>query len=1232
MDLRDSRKFSHFVSAKSSKPILTEDQDSNELVKPVNDLLMSLNLNSDSSSSSSHSSKKAHFLSKGKSVVVNTPNKRKITPSSKGKSPMNTTDFIPRALKIKKSKGISNISSSSIYKGIIGPAPHNPHVPYSHPIPSHLSKPPKSKPQGKVYEHHQTWYLDSGCSRHMTGNKSLLLNFVKEKGPTVTFGDNSCGSTKGYGTLFNGSITFNKVAYVEGLMHNLLSISQLCDLGFYVIFREIDCLITDKQFHTVLSGFRKDNVYVINMSDKSSEKESICFISEDSEKKNWLWHKRLSHLNFKTLNALSNKELVVGLPKISFSKEKLCASCEKGKLTKSSFKTKQCFSISTPLQMLHMDLCGPVSTPSLGGKRYILVIIDEYTRYTWVFFLRYKSDTPEEIINFIKKCEVLNGQLVRSIRSDNGTEFRNATLDAFLCNKGISQNFAAVRSPQQNGVVERKNRTLCEAARSMLSESNLPTYFWAEAVNTACFTQNRSIIVKRHNKTSYEVFYGRKPNIGFLHVFGCLCFILNDREQLGKFDPKADEGIFVGYSLFSKAYRVYNLRRKCIDESINVKFDDHKTSPLSCDDTELHEWIISCVGEESPNILSSGPPYVPFSVPSTSLHHDSTEPFPTAEPPAPTELTATTESIAPTETTLHTSPLHHIHPIPTDPSPSFFPNTVPAPLPPALKWTKDHPINQIIGDQLAGVQTRRGIGNICLYVNFLSVIEPKKIEEALEDSCWVTAMQEELSQFERNKVWRLVPKPFGKTIIGTKWVFRNKMDEVGTVIRNKARLVAQGYRQEEGIDYDETFAHVARLEAIRIFLAHAAHKNFRVFQMDVKSAFLNGELAEEVYVKQPPGFEDSAHPYHVFRLDKALYGLKQDPRAWYDTLSDFLLSNRYTRGKIDNTLFLKKTNGNIILVQIYVDDIIFGATDENLCQEFASLMKSRYEMSMMGELTFFLGLQIKQSSEDSTGKSVDITNYRGMIGSLLYLTASRPDIMYATCLCARYQANPKESHLAVVKRIFRYLKGTMNLGLWYPKDSGFDLIGYSDSDFAGSKVDRKSTTSSCQLLGGNLVSWSSKKQNSVSTSTAEAEYVAAGSCCAQILWMKNQLQDYAKVYSHVPILCDNSSAIAIANNPVLHSRSKHIDIRYHFIRDHISKGDIELHFIPTDLQLADLFTKPLDEARFNFLVGSLVYDVSFLSTSLISNIFGTFFLPYGFMPRGTTGFVRQLMGRPRPDT
>jgi hypothetical protein len=423
-----------------------------------------------------------------------------------------------------------------------------------------------------------------------------------------------------------------------------------------------------------------------------------------------------------------------------------------------------------------------------------------------------------------------------------------------------------------------------------------------------------------------------------------------------------------------------------------------------------------------------------------------------------------------------------------------------------------------------------------MFACFLSQLEPKSADEALLDSDWVIAMQEELNQFERNKVWKLVPRPKGKSVVDTKWVFRNRLDEDGNVTRNKARLVAKGYCQQEGIDYDETFAPVARLEAIRIFLAYAAHCNFKVFQMDVKSAFLNGELEEEVYVEQPPGFENAELHDFVYKLFKALYGLKQAPRAWYDTLSTFLLENQFTRGVVDKTLFYKHHGKDIILVQIYVDDIIFGSTNERLCEKFSSLMSSKYEMSMMGELSFFLGLQIQQKADgificqakyvkellkkfnledsspaktpiststkldlDPKGKKVDSSAYRGMVGSLLYLTASRPDIMFATCLCARFQADPKESHLIAIKRIFRYLKGTPNLGLWYPKDTGFELVGYLDSDYAGCKIDRKSTTGSCQFLGGRLVSWFSKKQHSVSTSTAEAEYIAAGSCCAQIL-------------------------------------------------------------------------------------------------------------------------------------
>ncbi|KAJ9547356.1 LOW QUALITY PROTEIN: hypothetical protein OSB04_019899 [Centaurea solstitialis] len=790
--------------------------------------------------------------------------------------------------------------------------------------------------------------------------------------------------------------------------------------------------------------------------------------------------------------------------------------------------------------------------------------------------------------------------------------------------KGISQNFTSVRTPQQNGVAERRNRTLIEAARSMLIEARLPLQFWAEAVNTACYTQNGSLIVKRFNKTAYELFKGRKPNISYFHIFGCNCYIKNDRDNLGKFDAKADDGFLVGYSNVSKAYRVFNKRRQTLEETIHVKFDEidpFSSTPSFTDSDDIDQWANSYFQVPENDIAKVSTPvtgsssYIPDgfeepNIPQDTPNHSAIHLNQVSPTISKEDIPSTSGSAEVVQDADNPLQLNDV--IADEYSSSTNAESLQAiPQPPALRWTRDHPIDQVLGDPSTGVKTRQKSGNHCLYVSFLSEHEPTKVDEALADPSWVSAMQEELAELERNLVWTLVHKPSRKTII----------DEHGIVIRNKARLVAQGYRHEEGIDYDETFAPVARLEAIRLFLAYAAHMNFQVYQMDVKSAFLNGKLAEDVYVTQPPGFTDPKHPNHVYRLNKALYGLKQAPRAWYETLSIFLIAEAFTRGKIDSTLFVKSYKDHVFLAQIYVDDIIFGSTKTKLCKKFESLMQSQYKMSMMGELPFFLGLQVKQFEKgifisqgkyvrdmlkkfdlttcsemktpmapplklgkDSNGKFVDVSTYRGMIGSLLYLTASRPDIIYATCLCARYQADPKESHLKAVKCIFRYLKGTPNLGLWYPMDSGFDLTAFSDSDFAGCKLDRKSTTGGCHLL---LVSWTSKKQNSVSTSTAEAEYVATGSCCAQVLWMRNQLLDYGFQLSKIPIFYDNISAIAISNNPVLHSKTKHIEIRYHFIRDHVMNGDVELHFIPTEYQLADLFTKTLDEKRFNQLITEL---------------------------------------------
>ncbi|GJS55006.1 putative ribonuclease H-like domain-containing protein [Tanacetum coccineum] len=329
--------------------------------------------------------------------------------------------------------------------------------------------------------------------------------------------------------------------------------------------------------------------------------------------------------------------------------------------------------------------------------------------------------------------------------------------------------------------------------------------------------------------------------------------------------------------------------------------------------------------------------------------------------------------------------------------------------------------------------------------------------------------------------------------------------------KNKARLVAQGYTQEEGIDYDEVFAPVARIEAIRLFLAYASFKDFVVYQMDVKSAFLYGKIEEEVYVCQPPGFEDPDFPDRVYKVEKALYGLHQAPRAWYETLSTYLLDNRFQRGKIDKTLFIKRDKSDILLVQVYVDDIIFRSTRKKMCTEFEMMMHKKFQMSFIGELTFFSDVKTARTPmetqkallKDADGEDVDEHLYRSMIGSLMYLTSSRPDIMFAVCACARFQVNPKVSHLHAVKRIFRYLKGQPKLGLWYPKDSPFDLVAYTDSDYAGASLDRKSTTGGCQFLGCRLISWQCKKQTVVANSTTEAEYIAASNCCGHVLWIQN---------------------------------------------------------------------------------------------------------------------------------
>nr|GEV03393.1 hypothetical protein [Tanacetum cinerariifolium] len=690
--------------------------------------------------------------------------------------------------------------------------------------------------------------------------------------------------------------------------------------------------------------------------------------------------------------------------------------------------------------------------------------------------------------NTIVEFECIDARVKFDVSNDENVII---LISCLLRMKGIKREFSVARTPQHNGVEERKNRTLIEAARTMLADLLLPIPFWAEAVNTACYVQNRVLVTKPHNKTPYKLLVSRTPSIGFMRPFGCPVTILNTLDPLGKFDGKADEGFLVGYSVLSKAFRVFNSKvvkepesaqqyvllflwstgskdpqNSDADAAFDVKDNEPEVhvSPSSSDKPNKHD--------EKAKRKAKGKSHVDFApVTAVGLNlTNTTNSFNTAGPSDNVTLFSDNEEDVGVEADF-----------------SNLETSITVSLIPTTRVHKDHPVTQIISDLTSAPQTRSmammvkeqgGMNQInnddfhtYMFACFLSQEEPKRVHQPLKDPSWIEAMQEEILQFKMQK----------------------------------------GHTQEEGIDYEDVFAPVERIESIRLFLAYASFMGFMVYQMNVKSAFLYETIKEEVYVCQPLGFEDPDYPDKVYKVVKALYGLHQSPRAWYETLAKYLLENGFQRGKIDQTLFIKKQKGDILLIQVYVDDIIFRSTNKELRKAFEKLMKDKFQMSSMGELTF-LGLQVKQKDD-----GIFISQYKyvakilrkfGLIdgkSASIPIDTEKPllkdpdDIMYAVCACARFQVTPKVSHLHAVKRIFRYLKGKPHLGLWYPIDSPFNLVAYSDSDYAGDSIDRKSTTGGCQFLCCRLISWQCKKQTVVATSSTEAEYVAAASCCAQVL-------------------------------------------------------------------------------------------------------------------------------------
>ncbi|GJU72599.1 putative ribonuclease H-like domain-containing protein [Tanacetum coccineum] len=654
--------------------------------------------------------------------------------------------------------------------------------------------------------------IDSGCSMHMTGNMSYLTDYEEIDGGYVAFG----------GNLKGGKITRK-------------------------------CTIKTVKF--LLRVPRKNNMYSVDLKNIVPKRGLTCLFAKATSDESKLWHRRLGHLNFKTMNKLVKGNLVRGLPTKLFENDQTCVACQKGKQHRASYKSKTENLISLPLHLLHMDLFGPTFVKSLMKKIYCLVVTDDFSRFTWVFSLATKDETSGILKSFITGIENLVDHKVKVIRCDNGTEFKNREMNQFCNINGILRQFSVARTPQQNRVDERRNKTLIEAAMTMLADSKLPTTFWAEAVNTACYVQNRVLVVKPYNKNPYELFHGRTPSLSFMRPFGCSITILNTIDHLGKFDGKDDEGSFVGYSLNTKAFRVFNSRTRIVEENLHIRFS-----------------------ESTPNVIGSGPDWL-------------------------FDIDALTRTM-------------NYKPIVADPKSSHDDGSKPS----------------------------RDDGN---KVNEYPRKDSEYNDQEKEDNVNST----------------------------------NNVNVDGTNKEDYSTFDFSRDDEDDGAEADmnnlDITIQVSPIPTIRIHKDHPLDQVIRDMQSSTQTRnmsnnlkehgfcgdFLNGKIREEVYVSQPPGFEDPDFPDRVYKVKKALYGLQQAPRAWYETLSTYLLDNGFQRGEIDKTLFIKRNKGDILLVQVYVDDIIFGSTKKELCFAFEKLMHEKFQMSSIGELTFFLGLQVKQKKD-----------------------------------------------------------------------------------------------------------------------------------------------------------------------------------------------------------------------------------------------------------------------------
>lgn len=1065
--------------------------------------------------------------------------------------------------------------------------------------------------QVKAEENNNGWCIDSGCTVHLCKDYSMMKKIEPSEPGKLNLANNMSTDIKAKGKVIipstNGikpiDLHLENALYVPELRTNLISVAKLTDRNYNVLFERNRVTVCDKQGKAKLEGNRIGDLYYLK---ERKQQANVVTINKSNMQ---IWHERFGHLNGGTLLDMVRGETALDIGLKGNEVLPPCSSCIQGKLTSLPFP-KNAQRSSTLLEIVHTDICGPMRIKSKGGAKYLITFIDDHSRWCEVQFLRNKSDAFRAFQEYKAQVERQTGYKIKFLQSDNGKEFVNQQFDDLLRKEGIKRRLTVTYTPQQNGVAERKNRTLTEMARCMLIAANLPESFWAEAMQTANYIRNRCASRSLEQRTPFELWVGRRPRVRHLRIFGEKGFILDKSPSKGKFEPRGKECIFLGYDNQSKAYRVWLPREHKLVAARDVKFvnefsdhrsfrefmPDHHSNPKENLNEEEHTTEIG---------------------PNTDSGYQ------------PDALTDGNNSIVPEEEEIDT---------PRDDSDNPQPGRGRGRPKKVYTGKPGRPRKEYQPPQTSHSEEGTEFAQ-------LAEVPWKQAMDGPQADEWKDALETEIRSLLEHETFEIADRPSDRTVIGCRTVLRNKYSADGEIERRKARIVAQGFSQRPGIDFHDTFAPVARLGSLRLLIGLAIRHDMDILQLDITTAYLNSKLDEELYMEKPGLLEEILERIiskeskgkairlqaeqiltllnkgdKVCKLRKSLYGLKQSGRQWHATLDEELQRFGLKPTKSDPCVYTLKRGGDWLYALIYVDDILIFTRNPELSKQLKQGLTSKFKVRDLGNLKYCLGIEVKREKDkislSQRGYILDILNrfgmkeakpistpmslgtklsfctkltdsdekkskiralpYRELMGALNYLAmATRPDIAHAVSYFSQFQNNYDETHWRAAKRVLRYLRGTLDFGLTYSRDSN-PIKGFADADWGGCIVDRKSYSGYAFCLGGAAISWSSTKQKTVALSSTEAEYVSLSEASKEAMFLQGFLRElHFGELSEICIAGDNQGALFLAKNPIFHNRTKHIDLRHHFMRDAIKEGRVTVEYLPTELMPADVLTKPL---------------------------------------------------------